>query len=84
MVMLIHRLLENTPFGPTDVESMAQAFEAICAQLNIRGADERELVARKVINCAKRGTLDSQDIRKMVLSEFQDQAAVHGSEVRAL
>ena len=75
--MLIHRLLGNTPFGPTDVESMAQAFEAICAQLDKKRADEREGIARRVINCAKRGTLDSQDIRKMVLSEFQDGATPH-------
>ena len=75
MVMLIHRLLENTAFGPTDVEAMAQAFEGICAVLGITRADERELVARKVISCAKLGTLNSQDICKMVLSEFQDQAA---------
>jgi hypothetical protein len=77
MVMLVHRLLENTPFGPTDVESMAQAFEAICSQLDKKRADEREVIARRIINCAKRGTLDSQDIRKMVLSEFQDQATPH-------
>jgi hypothetical protein len=75
--MLIHRLLENTPFGPTDVEAMSQAFEAICAQLEIKGADEREVIARRVIDCAKCGTLNSQDIRKMVVTEFQDQATPH-------
>jgi hypothetical protein len=73
--MLIHRLLKTTGFGPTDVEAMAQAFEAICADLKITRADERELVARKVINNAQCGTLNSQDIRKMVVSELQDQAA---------
>ena len=77
MVMLIHRLLQNTAFGPTDVEAMAQAFEGICAVLRITRADERELVARKVINCAKFGTLNSQDICKMVVSEFQDEATPH-------
>ena len=82
--MLIHRLLVNTAFGPTDVEAMAQAFEAICTQLDIKRADEREVIARRVIDCAKRGTLDSQDIRKMVVSGFQDQAALDDSEVRAL
>ena len=75
--MLIHRLLENATFGPTEVETMAQAFEAICAQLEIKGADEREVIARRVINCAKCGTLNSQDIRKMVVSEVQDQATPH-------
>ena len=74
MVMLIHRLLENTAFAPTDVEAMVQAFEGICAVLRITRADERELVARKVINCAKLGTLNSQGICKMVVSEFQDEA----------
>jgi hypothetical protein len=77
MVMLIHRLLANTAFGPTDVEAMVQAFEGICAELKITRADERELVARKVINCAKLGTLNSQDICKMIVSEFQDQATPH-------
>ena len=75
--MLIHRLLGNTTFGPTDVEAMVQAFEGICAQLGIEGAVEREVIARRVINCAKCGTLNSQDIRKMVVSEFQDQATPH-------
>jgi hypothetical protein len=63
---------------------MVQAFEAICSTLEITKADEREIVARKVIDCAKRGTLDSQDIRKTVVSEFQDQAALDDREVRAL
>jgi hypothetical protein len=72
--MLIHRLLGNTAFGPTDVEGMAQAFEGICAELKATRADEREVIARNVINCAKCGTLNSQDIRKMVLSAFHDQA----------
>jgi hypothetical protein len=84
MVMLIHRLLVNTAFGPTDVEAMAQAFEAICTQLDIKRADEREVIAHRVIDCAKRGTLNRQDICKMVVSEFQDQAALDDSEVRAL
>jgi transcriptional regulator with XRE-family HTH domain len=35
--------------------------------------DLRKLVVRKVINCAKPGTLYWQDICKTVLSEFQDQ-----------
>jgi hypothetical protein len=56
---------------------MAQAFEAICAQLEIKGADEREVIARRVTNCAKCGTLNSQDIRKMVVAEVQDQATPH-------
>jgi hypothetical protein len=73
--MLIHRILDNAPFGPTDVEAIAQAFEAICLTLNITRADERDLVARKVINCATLGTLNRQDICKTVLAEFQDQAA---------
>ena len=73
--MPIHRLLENTVFGPADVEAMAEAVETICRVLEISGADDRDLVARRVINCAKLGTLNCQDICKMVLSEIQDQAA---------
>jgi hypothetical protein len=37
--------------------------------------DLRKLVARKVINCAKPGTLNWHDICKTVVSEFQDQKA---------
>jgi hypothetical protein len=37
--------------------------------------DLRKLVVRRVINCAKPGTLNWQGICKMVLSEFQDQKA---------
>jgi hypothetical protein len=51
---------------------MAQAFEAMCTQLDITRADEREVIARRIIDCAKRGTLNRQDICKMVVSEFLD------------
>jgi hypothetical protein len=43
--------------------------------------DLRKRVARKVINCAKPGTLDWQEICKTLLSEFQDQMAPSQSSV---
>jgi|SoimicMinimDraft_17_1059745.scaffolds.fasta_scaffold115867_1 hypothetical protein len=73
--MPIYRLIRNTVFEPADVEEMAQAFNTICHTLKITRPDERDLIARKVIKCAEGGTLNCQDICKMVLSEFQDHAA---------
>jgi hypothetical protein len=75
LVMPIYRLTRM--FEPADVEEMAQAFKTICRTLKITRPDERELIARKVINCAKDGTPNCQDICKMVLSEFEDQATPH-------
>jgi hypothetical protein len=72
LVMPIYRLTRM--FEPADVEEMAQAFKTICRTLKITRPDERELIARKVINCAKDDTPNCQDICKMVLSEFEDQA----------
>jgi hypothetical protein len=71
--MPIYRL--TRVFEPADLEEMAQAFKTICRTLKITRSDERDLIARKVIKCAEGGTLNCQDICKMVLSEFQDQAA---------
>jgi len=72
--MPIHRLLKKAAFEPIDVEAMAQAFEAICSTLEMTREDDREIVARMVIDCAKLGTLNRQDICKMVLAEIQDRA----------
>ena len=55
--MPIDRLLENASFGLAEAEAMAQAFAAICHP-QIRMPDLRKLVARKVVNCAKPGTLN--------------------------
>jgi hypothetical protein len=73
--MPIYRL--TRVFEPADLEEMAQAFKTICRTLKITRSDERDLIARKVINCAKDGTLNCQDICKMVLSEFEDQETPH-------
>jgi hypothetical protein len=70
--MPIYRLLENSAFGPIDVEAMAQAFEGICIQLELTREDDREIIARRVIECANLGTLNRQDICEMVLAEVHN------------
>jgi hypothetical protein len=55
--MPINRLLAKSVFQPDEVQAMAKAFEATCAGLGLSHRDDPigELVATKVIECARTG-----------------------------
>jgi hypothetical protein len=74
--MPIYGLLHNAAFEPSEVEALAEAFEIICGHLNVTLNNDplRDLVARKVIDLAERGTRDPQDICVLVLAD------IHGVE----
>jgi hypothetical protein len=60
--MPINRLLAKSVFQPDEVQAMAKAFEATCA------APIGELVASKVIECARTGERDPKRLCNLVLS----------------
>ena len=68
--MPIRQLLEGSMFEPEDVDALVKAFEAACAELQLAKLDDpfRQLVAEKVIECARSGERDPERLCKKVLS----------------
>ena len=71
--MPIYELLKRTVFEPEHIEAMGQAFEVVCSELKLAQRDDplRDLVARKVIECAQRGEHDPERLARVVLSALQ-------------
>jgi hypothetical protein len=71
--MPIYEILKGGAFEPKHIEAMGQAFEAVCSGLELTNRDDplRDLVARKVIECAQRGEHDPERLARVVLSALQ-------------
>ncbi len=71
--MPLHRLLENSAFEPEHVEAMSTAFEDICRELGLAQRDDplRELVARQVIEFARRSERDPTKLRSQVMAAIR-------------
>jgi hypothetical protein len=64
--MAIYRLLQNTNFETEDIAVMAAVFEDLCVELGLAQREDplRDMVARKVIECAQMGERDPVQLRK--------------------
>jgi hypothetical protein len=62
---------ENTVFEPEATQAMSIAFEDACRELKISeaAAREREAIAVRIIELARRGELDPARLRERVLRE---------------
>ena len=71
--MPIYEILKGGAFEPKHIEAMGQAFEAVCSGLGMTSHDDplRDLVARKIIECAQRGEQDHERLARVVLSALQ-------------
>ena len=70
--MPLYRLLENSAFTPEMIAVMSVAFEDVCKSLGLAERTDplRDLVARKVIECAQTGVRDPVQLRDKVLQEI--------------
>jgi hypothetical protein len=68
--MTIHRILQNTPFGPEDIERLVSAYERTLRTLSLKGRDDplTELIAKKVIEIGQTGIRDPAQISELTLS----------------
>jgi len=75
--MPLNLLLAGSAFEPDEVDAMAEAFEATCAALGLSHRDEPigQLVASKVIECARTGERDPKRLCDLVLSELENYAS---------
>jgi hypothetical protein len=71
--MPLREILKGGVFESKHVEAMAQAFEAVRSEFKLTKRDDplRDLVARKVIECAQRGERDPERLARLVLSALQ-------------
>ena len=57
-------------FDPEATQAMSTAFEAVCRTLKVNGNErEREVIASRIIELARRGERDPARIRDRVLLE---------------
>lgn len=63
-IMTIRRIVQNTAFGPSEIETMVAAFEEALRELHLTNADNpaTELVASKVVEVTKSGIRDPAEI----------------------
>jgi len=70
--MPLHRLLENSAFEPEHIEIMAAAFRDLCRELElVEGDPLREVIARQVIEFARRGERDPVTLKQRVMQAIK-------------
>jgi hypothetical protein len=64
-------LSNQSAFEPEVTRAMAFAFEDICRMLGVTEADdrEREVIAARIVELARRGERDARQLRDRVLHE---------------
>lgn len=70
--MAIHRLLQQSAFGPEDIGLMVAAYEDGFHRLNLstRSDPVAEILARKIIEIAQTGVRDPARMRELALKEM--------------
>lgn len=70
--MNIHRLLEGTTFDPEHVATLIAAYEETLKKFSLVERDDplTQMIARKMIEVAQRGVLDSNQISSIAIKEL--------------
>lgn len=74
--MALYRLLQNSAFGPDDIQLMVTAYESALRQLGLRGGVDpvNEIIARLIVEVAQTGEKDPKAMCAAALSRI-DKAA---------
>jgi hypothetical protein len=72
--MPLTRFLKNTAFGPEEIALLVAAYQAALHELGLSGRSDpvTEIVAKKVIEFAKQGERDPQQLRKRTVKALRD------------
>lgn len=70
--MSIYRLLENTSFGPEEIERLVKAYELSLSALGLKDRSDpiTRIVAEKIIAVGRFGIEDPAQISKLVLQDL--------------
>ena len=71
--MPLIRLLQNSAFEPEFIDVMSAAFQQACNELGLAETDDplREIVARKIIECAQTGVRDQAQLCDSALKSIR-------------
>ena len=71
--MPINRLLQSTAFEPDEMREIVYAYEGVLADLHLvdRTDPVTELVARKILECAREGEIERRRLRDCTLAAFR-------------
>lgn len=62
-------LQDHSAFGPEAIEAMSKALEETCRVLHINGqAQDREVIAARIIDLARRGVIDATALSERVIA----------------
>ncbi len=76
--MPLKRLLgENPAFDPDAIEAVTMAYDHLCTALHLIDRDDplKEIVAKKIIEHAKRGEKDAIALAQLVLKELRNSSS---------
>ena len=69
--MTIHRMLQNTPMGPEEVERLVLAYEQTLRELGLTKRDNQaQMIAKKVVEVAQTGLRDPAQISRLAINEL--------------
>jgi hypothetical protein len=70
--MTIHRLMQTLSFNQDDIERLSAAYEDALRALHISDRDDpiNEIIARRIIEGARAGVRDPNDLSKMAVKDL--------------
>jgi hypothetical protein len=72
--MTIHRLFQNTPLEPEEIERLVAAYGQTLRALGLKERDDplTQAVAKKIIEIGQSGIRDPQQISELALRAFRE------------
>ena len=72
-----HYLDDNTVFEPDAIKAMSEALEQACTALHVNGQiHDREIIATRIIDLARRGVTDAKVLGERVIAEAKAMRAL--------
>jgi hypothetical protein len=70
--MTIHRLIQSLSFDQDDIERLSAAYEDALRALHISDRDDpiNEIIAQRIIEGARAGVRDPNDLSKMAIKDL--------------
>jgi len=71
--MTIHRLLQNSPLGPEDIERLVVAYEQTLRELGLTDRNDplTLVIAKKVIEIGQSGIRDPAQLSELALKQLK-------------
>jgi hypothetical protein len=70
--MTIHRMLQNTPMGPEEIECLVAAYELSLREIDLKHREDpiMQMIAKKIIEVGQTGLRDPAQISRLAINEL--------------